>query len=63
MKNQDNQQFYPAGCIPDPLMQAVVKQVAQYKIYSTLNISSAYDKNELPENDKVYSAFQADVSL
>ena len=48
---------------PLPLMQDVVNQVAQYKIYSTLDMSSAYHQIELPESDRIYTAFQADGSL
>ena len=43
-----------------PLMQDVVKQVAQYKIYSMLDMSSAYHQIELPESDEIYTVFQAD---
>ena len=44
-------------------MQDVAKQVAQYKIYSTLDMSSAYHQIELPESDRICTAFQADGSL
>ena len=44
-------------------MQDVVNNVAQYKIYSTLDMSSAYHQVELPTSDRMYTAFQADGSL
>ena len=48
---------------PLPKMHDVVQKVAQYKIYSTLNMSSAYHQVEIPACDRMYTAFQAEGSL
>ena len=61
--SQTINKFTQLDVYPLPLMQDVVKQVAQYKIYSTLDMSSAYHQIELPESDRIYTAFQADGSL
>ena len=44
-------------------MHDVVQKVAQYKIYSTLDMSSAYHQVEIPACDRMYTAFQAEGSL
>ena len=44
-------------------MQDLVKQVALYKMYSVLDTLSAYHQTELPESDRIYTAFQTDGSL
>ena len=61
--SQTINKFTQLDAYPLPLMQDVVKQVAQYKIYSTLDMSSAYHQIELPESERIYTAFQADGSL
>ena len=40
-----------------PRMQDVVEQVARYKTYLTLNMSSVYHQLKLPESDRIYTAF------
>ena len=37
-----------------------LKKVEQYKIYSTLDMSSAYQQVETPACDRMYTAFQAE---
>ena len=44
-------------------MHDVVQKVVQYKIYSTLDMSSAYHQVEIPACDGMYTAFQAERSL
>ena len=44
-------------------MQDIVKRIAQYKVYSTLDLTSAYHQVELPPFDCFCTAFQADRSL
>ena len=61
--SQTINKFTQLDAYPLPLMQDIVKQMAQYKIYSTLDMSSAYHQIELPESDRIYTAFQADGSL
>ena len=46
-----------------PKMHDVVQKVAQYKIYLTLDMSSAYHQVEIPACDRMYIAFQAKESL
>jgi len=43
--------------------QDVVQNVAQYNVYSTLDLKSAYHQLELPAEDRLYTAFQADGGL
>ena len=47
---------------PLPKMHDVVQQVAQYKIHSTLDLSSAYHQVEIPACDIMYT-FQAEETL
>ena len=44
-------------------MQDIVRRIAQYKVYSTLDLTSAYHQVELPSSDRLYTAFQTDGSL
>ena len=48
---------------PFPKMHDVVQKVARYKIYSRLDMSSAYHQVEIPACDRMYTAFQAKGSL
>ena len=61
--SQTINKFTQLDAYPLPLTQDVVNNVAQYKIYSTLDMSSAYHQVELPTSDRMYTAFQADGSL
>ena len=51
--SQNTNNFTQLDAYPLPLLQGVVKQVAQYKVYSTLDMSSAYHQIELPESDRI----------
>ena len=46
-----------------PHMQDIVTRIAQYKVYSMLNLTSAYHQVKLPSSDRLYTTFQADGSL
>ena len=48
---------------PFPKMHDVVQKVARYKIYSRLDMSSAYHQVEILACDRMYTAFQAKGSL
>ena len=48
---------------PLPRMRDVVQNVARYKVYSTLDLTSAYHQVELPPQDRLYTAFEADGAL
>ena len=55
--------FTQLDAYPLPRMQDVVQNVAQYNVYSTLDLKSAYHQFELPAEDRWYTAFQADGRL
>ena len=61
--SQTINKFTQLNAYPLPRMQDVVNSVAQYSVYSTLDMSSAYHQVELPPSDRLYTAFQADGSL
>ena len=44
-------------------MQDVVQKVARYKVYSTLDLTSAHHQAELPASNRLYTAFEADGAL
>ena len=44
---------------PIPRMRDVVQNVARYKVYSTLDLTTAYHQVELPLQDRPYTAFEA----
>ena len=44
-------------------MRDVVQNVARYKVYSTLDLTSVYHQVELPPQDRLYTAFEADGAL
>ena len=48
---------------PLPHMQDIVRRIAQYKVYLTLDLTSAYHQVELSSSDRLYNAFQADGFL
>ena len=61
--SQTINKFTQLDAYPLPFMQDVVYNVAQYKIYSTLDMPSAYHQVEIPSSNRMYTAFQADGSL
>ena len=48
---------------PLPNMQNLVNKVAQYSHFSTLDLKSAYHQVEIPEEDRPYTAFEANGKL
>ena len=44
-------------------MQNIVRRIAQYKVYSTLDLMSAYHQVKLPSSDGLFTTFQADGFL
>lgn len=48
---------------PLPRIEEMVGQVAQYKFFSTLDLRSAYHQVSIKEEDKPYTAFEADSKL
>ena len=55
--------FTRLDAYPLPRMQDVVDFVAQYSVYSTLDLRSAYHQLEIPVEDRKYTAFEADGRL
>ena len=45
---------------PLPRMRDVVQKVARYKVYFTLDLTSAYHQVKLPPSDRTYKALEAD---
>lgn len=48
---------------PLPRIDDTVNQIAQYKVYSTIDLKSAYHQVPIREEDMPYTAFQADGGL
>ena len=61
--SQTVNKFTLLDAYPLPHMQDIVRRIAQYKVYLTLDLTSAYHQVELPSSDRLYTAFQADGSL
>ena len=61
--SQTINKFTQLDAYPLPRMQDVVNNVAKFKNFSTLDLTSAYHQIELPNVDRLYTAFQADGSL
>ena len=53
--SQTLNKFTLLDAYPLPYMQDIVRRIAQYKIYSTLDLTSAYHQVELPSSDCLYS--------
>ena len=61
--NQTVNKYTLLDAYPLPRMRDVVQNVARYKVYSTLDLTSAYHQVELPPQDRLYTAFEADGAL
>ena len=61
--SQTVNKFTLLDAYPLPYMQDIVRRIAQYKVYSTLDMTSAYHQVELLSSDCLYTAFQADGSF
>ena len=48
---------------PLPKIEEMVNKIAQYKVFSTIDLRSAYYQIPLSEKDKIYNAFEADGKL
>ena len=48
---------------PLPNMQSMVNKIAQYSHFSTLDLKTAYHQVEIPEEDRPYTAFEANGKL
>ena len=61
--SQNINKFTLLDAYPLSHMQDIVRKLAQYKVYSMLDLTSAYHQVELPSSDRLYTAFQADGCL
>ena len=61
--SQTVNKFTLLDAYPLPYMQDIVRRIAHYKVYSTLDLTSACHQVELPSSDRLYTALQADGSL
>ena len=57
----NHQSFYSFG--PLPRIDDTVNAIAQYRVFSTIDLRSAYHQVSIKENDKPYTAFQAGDAL
>ena len=48
---------------PLPKIEELVNKVAQYKIYNTVDMKSAYRQISISDKDKLYTAFEVDGKL
>ena len=48
---------------PFPKIDEMVYEIAQYKVFSTIDLRSAYYQIPLSEKDRIYTAFKADGKL
>ena len=61
--SQTINKFTLLDAYPLPRMQDVVNNVTQYRVFSTLDLTSACHQVELPPSDRLYTAFQANVAF
>ena len=55
--------FTRLDAYPLPRMDDLAKKIAKYKIYSSLDWKSAYHQIPIKEEDKPYTAFEANGKL
>ena len=55
--------FTELDAYPLPRIDDIVNQIAQYRVYSTIDFKSAYHQVAIKESDKPYTAFAADGGL
>ena len=57
--SQTINKFTLLDAFPLPRITDIVNQIAQYKVFSTIDLRSAYHQVPLKEDDKPYTAFEA----
>eukprot|EP00794_Sanderia_malayensis_P014587 gene14587-16090_t len=63
-KKSNNKSFHTAGCYPLPNINDIVQKIAQYSVFSTIDLRRAYHQIPLKEEDKPYNtAFEASCGL
>ena len=61
--SQTINRFTYLDAYPLPSTHDIVTKVAQYSIFSTLDLKSAYHQIMIPKKDRIYTAFQAGDNL
>ncbi|XP_015767631.1 PREDICTED: uncharacterized protein LOC107346353 [Acropora digitifera] len=61
--SQTINRFTQLDAFPLPRISDTVNEIAQYKVFSTLDLQSAYHQIPLKEDDKPYTAFEAKGGL
>ena len=61
--SQTINRFTQLDAFPLPRISDTVNEIAQYKVFSTLDLQSAYHQIPLKEDDKPYTAFEAKRGL
>ena len=61
--SQTINRFTLLDAFPLPRMRDLVNNIAQYKVFSTIDLRSAYHQVPLKDEDKTYTAFEARNNL
>ena len=61
--SQTINRFTLLDAFPLPNINDLVNQIAQFRVFSTVDLKSAYHQIPLREEDKVYTAFEASAGL
>ena len=61
--SQTINRFTIRDAFPLPNMETLIEDVSKYKVFSQLDLKSAYHQVALNESDKMYTAFEADGCL
>ena len=61
--SQTINKFTQLDAYPLPRIDEFVNKIAQYKVFSSIDLKSAYHQVPLKEEDKIYTAFEADGEL
>ena len=61
--SQTINRFTELDAYPLPNINDMVKKIAQYSVFSTIDLRSAYHQIPLKEEDKPYTAFEASGGL
>ena len=55
--------FTMLDAYPLPRIDDIVNNIAQYRVFSTIDLRSAYHQVKIKDSDKLYTAFQAGKAL
>ena len=61
--SQTINRFTMLDAYPPPRIDDAVNSIAQYRVFSTIDLCSAYHQVEINDSDKPYTAFQAGNAL